>query len=209
MEVCNRENVITDVDLIKRFGDNLPVANNLDELIEELNKIFASDEVNIELVDYILRTYKSNVDDWKKFAKFDRYRYTRNLVNSGNGKYNLILLCWGEGQGSSIHDHANAHCFMKMLQGELQEIRYEWPKQQGEELQEMGRTILKENSVCYINDEQGLHRVENVSHTDPAISLHLYSPPFDTCHMFDKKTGRKTASKVTFWSMYGKKESQE
>ena len=26
-------------------------------------------------------------------------RYTRNLVNEGNEKFNLIILCWSEGQG--------------------------------------------------------------------------------------------------------------
>ena len=26
-------------------------------------------------------------------------RYTRNLVEEGNDQFNLIVLCWGEGQG--------------------------------------------------------------------------------------------------------------
>ena len=42
-------------------------------------------------------------------------RYTRNLVDRGNGRYNLIVLCWDSGQGSSIHDHGDSHCFMKVL----------------------------------------------------------------------------------------------
>lgn len=29
-------------------------------------------------------------------------RYTRNLVDEGNGKFNLIVLCWGEGQGRLV-----------------------------------------------------------------------------------------------------------
>ena len=33
-----------------------------------------------------------------------------------------MVLCWGEGHGSAIHDHANAHCVMKILQGELCEV---------------------------------------------------------------------------------------
>lgn len=82
---------------------------------------------------------------------FFRFRYTRNLVDRGNGKYNLMALCWGEGHGSAIHDHADAHCFMKMLQGELQEIRFEWPKSDGEVLVETGRSNLPTNGVCYIN----------------------------------------------------------
>lgn len=50
------------------------------------------------------------------------FRYTRNLVDEGNGRFNLMVLCWGEGHGSAIHDHANAHCIMKILQGELCEV---------------------------------------------------------------------------------------
>lgn len=41
-------------------------------------------------------------------------RYTRNLVDTGNGKYNLMIVCWSEGQGSGIHDHPNSHCIMKV-----------------------------------------------------------------------------------------------
>lgn len=33
-----------------------------------------------------------------------------------------MILCWGEGHGSAIHDHANAHCVMKILHGELFEV---------------------------------------------------------------------------------------
>lgn len=101
-------------------------------------------------------------------------RYTRNLVDAGNGKFNLMLICWGEGHGSAIHDHADAHCFMKMLKGELSEIRYAWPSDNqnnideqnhgdigenedhdveydGEELQELSRSSMETNGVAYIN----------------------------------------------------------
>lgn len=81
-------------------------------------------------------------------------RYTRNLVDNGNGKYNLMAVCWGEGHGSAIHDHANSHCFMKMLRGSLEEIRFDWPKKEGDELKEIGRSILREGDVAYINGKQ-------------------------------------------------------
>ena len=57
------------------------------------------------------------------------------------------------------------------------------------------------SSVC--QDSIGLHRVENVSHTEPAVSLHLYSPPFDTCHAFDQRTGHKNRVTMTFHSKFG------
>lgn len=75
------------------------------------------------------------------------------MVDNGNGKYNLMTLCWGEGHGSAIHDHANSHCFMKMLQGTLEEVRFDWPKKEGDELNEISRKKLLCNEVCYINGE--------------------------------------------------------
>ncbi|CAN7980751.1 unnamed protein product, partial [Ixodes pacificus] len=138
----------------------------------------------------------------------DFFRYTRNLVDEGNGKFNLMILCWSENQGSSIHDHANAHCFMKVLAGQLKEVRFDWPKEtEGPDSPlKMGEeNLLPLNSVAYINDSLGLHRVENPSHSEQAVSLHLYCPPFDQCLMFDQRTGHKSVSKVTFWSKFGER----
>ena len=47
--------------------------------------------------------------------------------------------------------------------------------------------------------------MENGSHTEGAVSLHLYSPPFGSCKMFDQRTGHINEVKVTFWSKYGKR----
>lgn len=54
----------------------------------------------------------------------------------------------------------------------------------------------------------GLHRVENSSHTDKAVSLHLYCPPFDECSTFNQHTGHETLAKSTFWSIHGEKVSK-
>ncbi|XP_072937725.1 cysteine dioxygenase type 1 [Epargyreus clarus] len=226
--------------------------SGLDVLVAELHRVFSGDHVNVHDVQKLMAGYKSNPKDWKKYAKFDRFRYTRNLVDEGNGAFNIMILCWGPGHASAIHDHADSHCFMKLLSGSLEEVRYDWPSnvepevmrkfkrknlrrcsngtdlnitqngnnigngeyQNGEhgneeydmqEMEEIGRTRLEIDDVCYINDALGLHRMENPSHVDGAISLHLYCPPFDSCRVFDARTGKPTEAKVTFWSKYGKK----
>lgn len=46
----------------------------LDDLIKELHRVFESDEVNIEYVQDLMVSYKSNPVEWKKYAKFDRYK---------------------------------------------------------------------------------------------------------------------------------------
>lgn len=140
---------------------NGPRIDSLDQLITALHKEFETDYVDIEMVNHIMLSYKSDENDWKKFAKYDRFKYTRNLVDAGNGKFNLILLCWGEGHASAIHDHSDSHCFMKMLKGKLTETQFEMPYDENaynnnqslsaSELQEIGKTTVSVNEVCYIN----------------------------------------------------------
>ncbi|XP_001632450.3 cysteine dioxygenase type 1 [Nematostella vectensis] len=180
---------------------------NLDELIRELHEVFESDRVDIDQVKTLMESYRSNQDDWQKYANYDPFRYTRNLVDEGNGKFNLIVLCWGEGQGSSIHDHTDSHCFLKVLDGKLKETLFEWPSESEPEkpLAVKGVSYVDRDEVAYINDSIGLHRMENTSHSDTACSLHLYCPPFDMCNSFDQRTGHKRKCKVTFWSKYGER----
>jgi len=87
--------------------------------------VFAHERVNVDYVERLLAGYVSRADDWRQYAKFDKFKYTRNLVDTGNGRFDLMLLCWPESIASTIHDHQDSHCFMKILQGELQEVQAE------------------------------------------------------------------------------------
>ncbi|CAJ0608762.1 unnamed protein product [Cylicocyclus nassatus] len=179
----------------------------LTELIAKLREIFADENVDVDEVIKTMESYKSNEDEWRRFAAFDEHKYTRNLVDVGNGKYNLMLLCWGPGMGSSIHDHTDSHCFVKMLDGTLLETRYDWPNEDDKEapLKKISMNRYEVNGVSYMNDKLGLHRMENPSHSDSAVSMHLYIPAYETCNAFDERTGKKTKCQVTFYTKYGSK----
>jgi len=208
-----------DIQLIrKKFIDNTAHLStqpkSLNELIELIYQAFSSNEVNIDYVHTIMNNYKGNMKEWLPFIKFQPNKYTRNLVDAGNGKFNLMILCWAESQGSSIHNHTNSHCFMKCIQGKLIETKYAWPTDDENENHEepmhmISRTELKEGEVTYINDSIGLHRVENPSHTDTAITLHLYVPPYDHCNVYDERTGHANEAFITFYSIGGKLTANE
>ena len=185
--------------------------NSLKELIELIYKAFETDQVNVDYVHTIMRNYKGNMREWAPYLKFQPNKYTRNLVDAGNGKFNLMILCWAEGQGSSIHNHTNSHCFMKCIQGKLIETKYAWPKDetQDEPMEIIRRTELSDGQVAYINDSIGLHRVESPSHTDTAVTLHLYVPPYDHCNVFDERTGHTSDACVTFYSIGGQLTTNE
>lgn len=137
----------------------------LTDLVGELHRVFAEDRVNVEYVQYLMESYRSDPAEWLKYAKFNKFRYTRNLVDAGNGKFNLMVLCWGEGDGSSIHNHPESDCVMKILAGQLTEVRFAWPEKStscggddddDEQLQpmcEIGRTVLETDGICHINGQ--------------------------------------------------------
>ncbi len=46
----------------------------LKDLISELHKAFEDDTVDIDHVENLMRSYKSNPQEWNRFAKYDRKR---------------------------------------------------------------------------------------------------------------------------------------
>ncbi|ORZ04005.1 RmlC-like cupin domain-containing protein [Syncephalastrum racemosum] len=156
----------------------------LDALVSEIHSILGPDGgIDSEHIDHreimaLMEEYNSKATDWSKYAIFDESRaYTRNLVDDGNGKFNLMILAWTKGQKSPIHDHSGSHCIMKILDGELQETQYEWPSMSGDAaapssditeavdhadalsddqnknnpLAVTQQTVLRPNEVAYIN----------------------------------------------------------
>lgn len=59
---------------LPRLTGKIPKIETLNDLIQALRIVFEDDNVNIELVNSLMRAYKSNPLDWKKFAKFDKFR---------------------------------------------------------------------------------------------------------------------------------------
>lgn len=74
-------------------------------------------------------------------------------MDEGNGKFNVMAICWGEGHGSAIHDHADAHCFVKVLDGQLMETCFHWPSEseENEPLTEKSCVTYPKDGVTYIN----------------------------------------------------------
>lgn len=81
-----------------------PVGNNpIDKLVASLNNEFEN-KGDGPTVQRLLEDYIRNNKDWKDYAHFCPHKYSRNLVARTN-MYELMVICWGEGQKSPIHNH--------------------------------------------------------------------------------------------------------
>ncbi|KAL6231161.1 hypothetical protein BDW75DRAFT_221012 [Aspergillus navahoensis] len=196
--------------------------NAFEELVQDLSRALGpssgldSDDIDPLDIQRLMQLYTCNPEDWLPYALGDANKsYTRNLIDEGNGKSNLLILVWSPGRGSAIHDHANAHCVMKVLKGTLQETLYTWPDQdkvqhgQPSPPQVTKVTTYSENQVTYMSDKLGLHKIHNPDPNDVAISLHLYTPPNAANYgfsVFDEKSGKASHIKQShFYSIRGKR----
>lgn len=85
------------------------------ELLDQIRLAFSRPDNRVDVDDLwrILESYKSDPNDWNKYAFYDYHRYKRNLVD-GQDNYNVMVLCWPANTRSCIHDHSGSHCFMKV-----------------------------------------------------------------------------------------------
>lgn len=99
----------------------------IDEVIGDFkgkNTIFDDNKIAEELTE-LINSYELETNDWKDFVHFDKNKYTRNLIGLGKEeRFGLMILAWGPGQKSPIHDHDGSHCIMRVLEGTLIEARH-------------------------------------------------------------------------------------
>jgi cysteine dioxygenase len=59
----------------------VPQIETLDDLIASLRLIFDSDNIDVNFVQDVMYAYKSNPNEWRKYAHFDKHRYeTQNKL---------------------------------------------------------------------------------------------------------------------------------
>lgn len=189
------------------YAQAVPAPRSLVDLASILNAELKDEGIDsfkdIGRIQQIMSNYVADSADFKQYMHFDDNKYTRNLVDAGNGKFNLLILCWNTKQQSPIHDHSNSHCIVKVLDGELTESLFDWPEGTGS-VKLRSENTHGANAVTYMHDKLGLHRMSNKSDVTRSVSLHLYSPPIACCQTFCQDTGvARSSGNCTFHSVYG------
>lgn len=79
-------------------------SHTLAGLVQAINKelgprigLAEASSETVEHLQSLMRAYMSQPADWEHYAHWHPERYTRNLIDDGNGAYNLLLLCWPKG----------------------------------------------------------------------------------------------------------------
>lgn len=139
------------------------------------------------------------VDDasLRRFLFWEPGRYTRNLIYRDN-VFEMLAVCWEKGAASPIHNHEGQDCWLYIHAGQLCLDSFELvdPSHRGCEGAEI--CVRKRERIQSVGvgtvDHRGpandLHRVMNPrTFNERAVSLHIYSRPFQSCITYDPARG--------------------
>ena len=59
---------------MESISRKIPMLADLNDLVQELGRLFQEDHIDVEYVQEVMLAYRSNPKDWKKYAFFDRHR---------------------------------------------------------------------------------------------------------------------------------------
>ena len=142
-----------------------------------------------------------------QYFHFSKNHYTRNLIFKCD-LFELLAICWEAGQVSQIHNHHNQNCWMTIPVGKLRVQNFRVLEQQ----EATGYCRLERTSAFDINrlmpvevdPEEPVHQVLNLPEFgERAVSLHIYSRPFNRCLVYCLDTNEYREIPLHYTSEYG------
>jgi cysteine dioxygenase len=147
-------------------------------------------------------------DTLAPYLTWDRQHYTRNLIDK-TPLYELIAICWEVGQASSVHNHRDQNCWMSVPIGRLLVENFHLVSQDVEhgkcQLTPSDTVEMNPSYPCAVDPADPVHRVVNAKQFgERAVSLHIYSRPFDTCVVYSPEQGTCGIIELHYNTVFGR-----
>jgi len=142
-----------------------------------------------------------------QYLFFSKKHYTRNLIFK-NGLFELISICWEVGQASQIHNHQNQNCWMAIPTGKLRVQNFRvLDLNEGTGYCRLEPTLafdIHRSMPAEVDPVEPVHQVLNLAEFNQrAVSLHIYSRPFDRCLVYCLETSEYREVPLHYSSEYG------
>ena len=157
--------------------------------------------------DYVVR-HAVLPETLEKYCYFSKGSYTRNLIFK-NDLFECMTVCWEVGQHSRIHNHRDQNCWMSAPIGRLRVQNF----RVNERDVALGTCHILPTDIydmdaahpAYVNPLEPVHQVLNLPEFNQrAVSIHVYSKPFDTCEVYQREKGTYADVPLHYTSEYGK-----
>ena len=161
-----------------------------------------------ELVNAYIQGHRVRPETLRPYLFFSPASYTRNLVFK-NDLFEVIAICWEIGQVSRIHNHRDQRCWMVVPIGQLKNQNYRVvdrdPQTHTCGLAPSKGFLITPSAPCEVDQAEPVHQVLNLAeYGERAVSLHLYSRPFNSCEVYSLEKGSYWDVPLSYNSEYGK-----
>lgn len=123
-------------------------------------------------------------------ARFQRTRpegYARRLLHrSDDLGYTAVVMTWGPGQRTPLHDHAGIWCVEGVVEGRMDVTQYDLIEDSGAayRFEAKGCVHAAVGSAGCLIPPFEYHVLANAL-DEPSITLHIYGGEMTTCHVFE------------------------
>jgi cysteine dioxygenase len=165
-------------------------------------------EFTLENVQNYIMRHSVLPETLDKYLFFSKGNYTRNLIFK-NEVFECMTICWEIGQASRIHNHRDQNCWMSAPIGRLKVQNFRVDEKDAAcgtckivptEIYEMNAT-----NPVYVNPLEPVHQVLNLPEFHQrAVSIHVYSKPFDICEVYQREKGLYSDVPLHYTSEYGR-----
>jgi cysteine dioxygenase len=181
---------------------------SIHNLVAELRKFPEAAFDHTEQLRRFLQAARVEPDSLSPYLTWDRQHYTRNLIDK-TPLYELVGICWEVGQASSVHNHRDQNCWMAVPIGRLLVENFHVVHQDivlGKCTIKAAETVeMNVSQPCAVDPLEPVHRVFNPREFNQrAVSLHVYSRPFDTCVVYSAEQGTCGEIQLHYTTQYGK-----
>jgi predicted metal-dependent enzyme (double-stranded beta helix superfamily) len=114
-------------------------------------------------------------------------KYARHLLHrSEELGYTAVVMVWGPGQRTGLHDHSGLWCVEGVVEGELEITRFErLGESEAFRFEECERIHASAGSSGSLIPPHEYHILANDSPGQTAITLHIYGGEMTTCSVFE------------------------
>ena len=181
----------------------------IQEFVSRLRCCHEIDFLEVKRVRELLRVTPVDPESIECYLIWDRQHYTRNLIDK-TPLYELIAICWEVGQGSAIHNHKDQNCWMAVPIGRLLVQNYKVLNQNLEAgiCDIVPTDIIEMNPAApaAVDPKEPVHKVYNPTEFGHrAVSLHVYSRPYDSCIVYSDEQHKCAEIKLRYTSEFGKR----
>lgn len=126
----------------------------------------------------------------------DRFRvpskefYARRLFHRDLDRgYTAVVMTWGPGQGTSLHDHAGMWCVEGVVEGEMKVSRYELVGQAGDlyQFKSVGTLHANVGSSGNLIPPFEYHILTNALDKEVSITFHVYGGEMTHCSIYEPR----------------------